>query len=61
MKNWIDSEVQEFIYNHGRNPFRGLRGPVESMPELALNEMYSIQIINGPIKTILIGSRESDA
>ncbi|CAH0002893.1 unnamed protein product [Clonostachys byssicola] len=28
MMNWIDSEVQEFIYYHGRNPFRGLRGPV---------------------------------
>ncbi|CAH0058834.1 unnamed protein product [Clonostachys solani] len=29
MMNWIDSETQEFIYNHGRNPFRGPRGPVD--------------------------------
>uniref|UniRef100_A0A8H7N3E0 F-box domain-containing protein n=1 Tax=Bionectria ochroleuca TaxID=29856 RepID=A0A8H7N3E0_BIOOC len=29
MMNWIDSEVQEFIYNHGRTPFRGPRGPAD--------------------------------
>ncbi|CAI6097672.1 unnamed protein product [Clonostachys chloroleuca] len=24
MMNWIDSEIQDFIYNHGDNPFRGM-------------------------------------
>ncbi|CAH0020266.1 unnamed protein product [Clonostachys rhizophaga] len=28
MMNWIDSEIQDFIYNHGGNPFRGPLGPM---------------------------------